>query len=446
MTRKQLLALSATIVGSGAVILDGSVVNLALPHIARDLHAGFADLQWIVDGYLLSLSALILLGGSLGDIFGQRRVYCAGLLGFGVASLLCGLAPTAAILIAVRILQGVFGALLVPGALAILNTSFPPAQRAEAIGRWTAFSSMVMAVGPLLGGVLVDAGSWRLIFLINLPLVLATLVLAKLGVDEQPPEKSRRLDLGGAALAMAGLGGMTYGLIQGPVSHWAPREILILAAGGLLLLCFGWFERRQPDPMLKLDLFRSRNFLAANLTTFALYGGLGGFFFALIIHLQTAAHYSSLAAGASLIPVTVVLFLVSPLAGRWAGLHGPRLFMTAGPLLAAGGIAWLAFIGPAAPYLRAVLPGVTLFALGLSLTVAPLTTTVMSAVHESESGIASGVNNAISRVAGLIVIALLGLFGAAGAYRFAAILCAALAALAGILSCLLVEDPRLKRA
>lgn len=442
MTRKQFLALSATIVGSGAVILDGSVVNLALPQIASELHAGFSDLQWIVDGYLLSLSALILPGGSLGDLLGQRRVYFAGLLGFGIASLLCGLAPTPLVLIMTRIVQGVFGALLVPGALAILNTNFPEQLRAEAIGRWTAFSSIVTAIGPLLGGYLVDAGSWRVIFFLNVPLVVAAVVMAWLGVAKTPRDPARRLDVAGAALAMAGLGGLTYGLIQGPVTHWAKVPIVAIATGGVLLAVFGWVEGRRADPMLKLGLFRSRNFLAANLTTFAMYGALSGFLFALIIYLQTAAQYSSLQAGASLVPVTLVLFVLSPRVGRLSAARGPRLFMTAGPLLVAAGIGWLAFLGSRAPYFTAVLPGVTVFAIGLSLTVTPLTSTVMSSVQAGDSGVASGVNNAVSRVAGLIVIALLGLFGPAASYRFAAVLCAALAAAGAALSAVLIEDAR----
>lgn len=439
MTRKQILTLGATILGSGAVILDGSVVNLALPHIANDFHTGFSALQWIMDGYLLSLSALILLGGSLGDIFGQRRIYFIGLIGFGISSLLCGLAPNAASLIGLRIIQGVFGAMLVPSALAIINTNFPPTMRAEAIGRWTAFSSIVTAAGPLFGGYLVDVGSWRWIFFINVPLVIATLVMAAMGMDEHLNERTRRVDFGGAILAMAGLGALIYGLIEGPVTVWALPQQVSIAFGLGLLIWFGWYEMRQVDPMLKLGLFKSRNFLAANITTFSMYGALSGFLFSLVIYLQMTAGYSTVAAGASLIPVTILLFLISPRAGKWSGIHGPRTLMTIGPLLASFGIAWLAFLGVSAPYFTSVLPGIVLFALGLSLTVAPLTTTVMGSVSSADSGIASGVNNAVSRVAGLVVIAFLGLFGAAASYHFAATLCAALAAIAGLSSYMLVR-------
>ncbi len=440
MTRKQVLTLAATIIGSGLVILDGVVVNLALPKIGIDLHASFAALQWIVDGYLLSLSALILLGGSVGDIFGQRRVYFTGLVGFGAASLLSGLAPNQETLIALRMVQGVFGALLVPSGLAIINTNFPPQMRAAAIGRWTAYSAIVTAAGPLLGGYLVDAGSWRLIFFINVPLVLVTLLMARAGMEQHTGDRSRRVDVGGAALAMAGLGSLTYGLIEGPVTHWAAAEVLAIAAGIVLMIGFGWYERRQSDPMLKLDLFKSRNFLAANITTFSMYGGLGGFLFALAIYLQTTAGYTTLQAGASLLPITIILFLVSARAGEWAGAHGPRRLMTVGPLLAGTGIGMLAFVGKSAPYFTRVLPGIAVFALGLALTVAPLTATVMGSVDEQDSGIASGVNNAVSRVAGLFVIGLLGLFGAASSYQFAAILCASLAALAGVISYFMIND------
>ncbi|GAC1372122.1 MAG: MFS transporter [Candidatus Saccharimonadales bacterium] len=440
MTRKQLFTLIATIVGSGIVVLDGTVVNLALPRIGADLHTGFSALQWIADGYLLTLSALILLGGSLGDIFGQRRVYFTGLIGFGAASLMCGLAPNAEALIGLRLVQGVFGALLVPSGLAIINTNFPPEMRGEAIGRWTAFSAIVTAAGPFLGGYLVDIGSWRWIFFINVPLVIMTVVAAKLGMAEHLGDKTRRLDYGGAGLAMVGLGALTYGLIQGPVSHWAVVEVAGVVGGLAVLGIFGFYERRRHDPMLKLELFRSNNFLAANISTFAMYGALGGFFFALGIYLQTVTGYTALQAGASLFPTTLILFLVSPMAGKWSAQHGPRGLMTAGPLIAAAGMSWLAFLGHSAPYLTAVLPGILLFAFGLSLLVAPLTSTVMGAVAALDSGIASGVNNAVARVAGLIVIAILGVFGAANSYHFGVILCTALAVSSGVVSFIMIKN------
>lgn len=440
MTRSQLYVLIATIVGSGVVVLDGSVVNLALPHIGRDLNVGFSGLQWIVDGYLLTLSALMLLGGSLGDIVGQRRIYYIGLIGFGVVSLLCGLAPTSEALVALRLLQGVFGALLVPSGLAIINTHFPPEQRGVAIGRWTAFSAIIIAIGPLVGGYLVDVGSWRWIFFINVPLVIATIILAGLGMKEHVAVRTRRVDWAGGLLAMLGLGGIIYGLIEGPVNGWSVVTVGTLVAGLVVMALFVWYEARAKDPMLSLRLFASNNFTAANITTFSMYGALGGFFFVLGIHLQTAAGYTALQAGASLLPTTVVLFFLSPRAGKWAAQYGARRFMTVGPLLAGAGIALLAPVGANAPYLTAVFPGIVVFSIGLGLTVAPLTSTVMGSVGAGDSGIASAVNNAVSRVAGLVVIALLGLFGAGSSYLFAVVLCAVLAVAAGIVSWLMVRD------
>jgi len=289
----------------------------------------------------------------------------------------------------------------------------------------------------------VDVGSWRLIFFINVPLIAVTLVMARAGMAQHIGDRSRKVDIGGAVMAMVGLGSLTYGLIQGPVTRWAPVEVAAIVIGIILMLGFGWYESRQADPMLKLDLFKSRNFLAANITTFAMYGGLGGFLFSLAIYLQTTAGYTTLQAGASLLPITIILFLVSPRAGKWAGTHGPRGLMTIGPILAGAGIGMLAFMGKSAPYFTSVMPGVAVFAFGLALTVAPLTATVMGSVSNGESGIASGVNNAVSRVAGLFVIGLLGLFGAANSYRFAAILCASLAALAGVMSYLMINDSQI---
>jgi EmrB/QacA subfamily drug resistance transporter len=445
MTRKQLFALIATIIGSAVVFLDGSVVNLALPHIGKDLGGGFGGMQWIMDGYLLSLSALILLGGSLGDIFGQRKVYFNGLIGFGVSSLICGLAPNASVLIGMRVVQGVFGALLVPSALAIINTNFPANMRGVAIGRWTGFSAIVTALGPLIGGYLVDVASWRWIFFINIPLLVVTIVFARLGLIEHVGDRSRKIDVMGATLAMLGFGGVTYGLIEGPIQNWSSGTLAPIVVGACLLGLFAYWEDKAKDPMLKLSLFRSHNFTGANITTFAMYGALGGFFFILGIYLQTIGGYTALQAGASFLPIPIILFFLSSRAGGWSAKYGPRAFMTGGPILAAVGIALLIGLGHHASYLLTVLPGVVVFALGLSLTVAPLTSTVMGSVSKADSGIASGVNNAVSRVAGLVVIALLGLFGAAQAFKFAAILCAVLAATAGIISYLMIQNPQRER-
>lgn len=443
MTKKQLFTLIATIIGSGIVLLDGTVVNLALPTIARELHANFADLQWIVDAYLLSLSSLILLGGSLGDILGRKRVYTVGLFGFGTVSLLCGFAPTIEVLIAMRILQGIFGALLVPGGLAIINTNFPTNLRGQAIGRWAAWSGIATAIGPLIGGYLVDNVSWRFIFFLNIPFVIVCLILTTVNVKESKDTQSRSVDYLGASLAVLALGAITFGLIEGPGKAWNGFIIASLLVG---LIAFGLFlfvESKVKDPMVKLSLFASRNFTGANITTFAMYGGLSGFIFALVIYLQTNMHYSSIKAGISLLPVTALLFALSSRAGSLAGKYGPRLFMTFGPIIAGVGMLVLLRLGPGMSYLGYVLPGILLFGFGLVLTVAPLTITVMSSVNESESGIASGINNAVSRVAGLIVVALLGIFGAAHAYRFTIVLCSILAIVAGICSWGLIRNHQL---
>jgi len=441
MTYKQRLVLLATIVGSGIVILDGTVVNVALPALGRELHGSFADLQWVIDGYLLSLSSLILVGGSLEDIFGRKKMYLAGLVGFGVASLLCGLAPNTGALIGLRVVQGVFGALLVPGGLAIINTNFPEGQRGRAIGQWAAWSALAAAVGPPFGGLLVDNWSWRWIFFINVPLVIACMALGLHNIRESHAPGKHWLDWRGAILAIVGLAGITYGLIEGPVTHWAFSAIVAIAIGMVSLGLFLLAEWRERDPMVRLTLFASRNFSAANITTFAMYGALSGFFFALVIYLQTTMSYSTLQAGLSGLPITLLLLTLSSRIGVLAGRLGPRLFMTIGPLLTSVAMVLLYGLRPGDSYALHVLPGVVLFGLGMALLVAPLTITVMSSVSKEHSGIASGINNAVSRVAGLIVIALLGLFGAIHAYRFTLALCALLAAVAGLTSWLLVRNP-----
>lgn len=443
MTREQRLTLLATIVGSGIVILDSTVVNLALPHIARNLHASFADLQWIVDGYMLSLSSLILLGGSLGDIFGRKRIYLLGLAGFGAVSLLCGLAPSSLALILLRVLQGVFGALLVPGGLAIINTNFPADKRGVAIGSWSAWSAIFAAMGPLVGGYILGIASWRWIFFINVPLVVLCYICGSIGIKDSRDALARRVDFWGAGLAVLALVAVTYGLIEGPSSHWQPLEVIAVGMGLILSAGFLYREQQAKDPMVPLRLFKSRNFTGSNLMTFAMYGAFSGFYFALVIHLQTALHYSSIKAGVSLLPPTVLLMLFSKWVGGQSAKHGPRLFMTAGPLLAALGIISFLRLQPGQSYWAVVFPGILLFGVGLTLLVAPLTTTVMSSVKDSSSGIASGVNNAVSRVAGLVVVALLGLFGVSHFYNFAVVLCAGLAALGGIVSFFMIEDHKI---
>jgi len=440
MNRRQLFVLIATILGTAVAFLDGSIVNLALPHIATSLHASFSELQWVVDGYLLSLSALILLGGSLGDIFGRKKIYLIGISGFGVASLLCALAPNAGTLIVVRILQGIFGALLTPGALAIINTNFPKELRGVAIGRWTAFGSAATVIAPLVGGSILAVASWRWIFLINIPLIVACLLLGINSIEESHGGRKRKVDLPGVIVAAAALASLTFGLIEGPAHHWNTLSVITTILGLVLTVLFVVIERRSKDPLVELDLFKSRNFTGSNLMTFAMYGALAGFTFALVIHLQTALHYSSLKAGFSLLPVGIMMFLFAGRVGKLAAKTGPRMYMTAGPIVAAAGMLMLYFLKPGQSYLMHVLPGAILFSLGLVLLVAPLTITVMSSVADTSSGIASGINNAVSRVAGLIVIAVLGILGTGHVYQFALGLCAALAFTSGVISFLMIQN------
>jgi len=439
--RRKLLVLIATIFGSAVVFLDGTIVNLALPKIAANLHVGFSAQQWISDGYLLTLSALILLGGSLGDIFGRKKVYILGLVGFGVTSLLCALAPNSVSLILARVVQGLFGALVVPGALSIINTNFPQAERGQAIGRWTAWTSAFFVLGPLLGGIILDVAIWRWIFLINLPLIAICLILALPSINESRDEGLRHIDYPGAILAALALAGVTYGLIQGPTQHWRAADIITLVAGAFMSGAFVWWEARSRDPMVKLSLFKSRNFSGSNLMTFAMYGALGGLTFALVIYLQSTMHYSSLKAGMSLLPVSIIMFAFAARVGKLSSVYGPRIFMTVGPIVAGLGIATFYFVSPGDSYWLSVLPGALLFSCGLVLTVAPLTTTVMTSVDEHSSGIASGINNAVSRAAGLIVVALLGLLGTHNFYHFSMALCAGLAIAAGFISYVVVVNP-----
>lgn len=440
MIYKRRLALIATIIGSGVVFLDSTVVNLALPNISHNLHASFSNLQWIVDGYLLSLSALILIGGSLGDILGRKRIYLIGLAGFGLMSLLCGLSPNADWLILFRFLQGIFGALLIPGGLAIINTNFPKEERGRTIGRWAAWSGITVAIGPLLGGYLIDVANWRWIFFINIPLIIICWLLAQAGVVESRDERPRKIDLPGAALAALALAGITYGLIEGPVNHWHVGVLVPLVVGAFFGAIFIWFESKSRDPMVHLDLFKSRNFSGANLMTLTMYGALSGFMFSLVIYLQTRMGYSAIKAGVSLLPVSLLLLLLSGRMGGLAQKVGARYFMTIGPLVAALGMILLINYQPGGSYLAVLLPRVILFGLGLSIFVAPLTATVMASVHERNSGIASGINNAVSRIGGLVVVAVLGVLGANHLFRFGIVLCAILAAFAGAVSFVTIQN------
>ncbi|MCU1373644.1 MAG: transporter [Actinomycetia bacterium] len=399
-------ALAAAVLGSGVAFLDGTIVNVALPAIGRDLDAGLSGLQWVLDAYLVTLTALLLLGGALGDRYGRRRVFLFGIYVFAAASVSCGLAPTTELLVAARAVQGAGGALLVPGSLALLTATIAPADRARAVGAWSGLTGVASAIGPLLGGWLVDAASWRWAFFLNLPLTLAVVLVAR-GIPESVDvEAAHHIDVSGAVTAVGGLVLLTAGLI-GAGDGWSAMTIGACVAGGLLLVGFVVVERRTHDPMLPLGLFASAQFTGANLVTLAVYAGLGAAFFLVVVNLQVALGYSALEAGVAMLPVTLLMLVLSSHAGALAQRIGPRLPMTVGPLLVAAGLLWLGQVGPGDRYLSAVLPAVLVFGLGLSTTVAPLTAAVMAAVDEHHLGVGSAVNNAVARLAGLLAVAVL---------------------------------------
>jgi len=401
------IALIASILGSGIVFLDGTIVNVALPAIRTSLHGGLAQQQWVVEAYLLTLASLLLVGGSLGDLFGRRRVFAIGLAGFGGCSLLCAVAPSSGMLIGARAAQGIAGAMLVPSTLALIMDTFDPSERAGAIGTWTAFTGVATVIGPLGGGALVQAASWRWIFAINLlPVAITLRLLRRLPADTRT---SGHVDVVGAALCAFGLGGPVFALIEQPQHGWGDPLVAVPAiAGILLLISFVAWERRTPQPMLPLSLFAVRNFAVGNLTTLTLYAGLGVATFFLILFIQQVGGYTPLQAGLSLLPITVLIFLLSRRFGMLADRLGPKLFMGGGPVVAGLGLLLLVRTNANADYLTAILPGIVVFGLGMSATVAPLTATVLGSVQVGHSGVASGVNNAISRVAGLLAIAALG--------------------------------------
>lgn len=439
--------LAATVLGSGIAFLDGTVVNVALPAISDDLGTSLGGLQWTLNSYLVTLSALLLLGGSLGDRYGRRTMFVAGLGGFTLASLTCALAPSTGFLVAARALQGVGGALLVPGSLSIIAATFHPADRGRAVGAWSGLAGVATAAGPFLGGWLVDAVSWRLIFLINLPLAAVAMVIALRHVPETRSPGEGGVDVAGAVLITAGLGAISYAVIERERGGSATAAVL----GAALVVAFLVAERRAAHPMLPVAIFRSRQFSGANLTTFAVYAGLSGALFLLVLRLQLSLGYSALEAGAALVPFTVVMLLLSAAAGQLGQRIGPRVPLTVGPLVAGAGLVLLGGVSGGDRYLVDVLPGVLVFGSGMTLTVAPLTAAVLGAVDERRAGVASGVNNAVSRLAGLLAVAAVpALAGIAtdgpvaasleAGFADALRICAALCAMGGVVAMALVRE------
>jgi EmrB/QacA subfamily drug resistance transporter len=437
--------LAATIAASGMALLDGTIVNIALPAIDADFDAGTAGLTWTVNAYTLTLAALILLGGSLGDRFGRRRVFTLGVLWFAAASLLCGVAPSIGWLVGARALQGIGGALMTPGSLSILQASFRHEDRSRAIGIWSGFGGVAAVIGPLLGGWLLAVGSWRMVFLVNLPVAAVVLFLARHIPETKDEEASQHLDLPGVVFAVLGLGALTYGLTDGSVS--------IAVVGVVLLVAFVVRESRSPAPMLPLGVFRSRVFSATNVVTFLVYAALGSMILWLVITLQVVAGVSPMKSGLALVPLTVCMLLFSPLAGAVSDKLGPTVPMTVGPLIMAASVAAFSRVDADTSYLVDVLIPAIVFGLGLTATVTPLTATVLAAVPDHQAGIASGVNNAVARTGGLLAVAVLPLITGIGADGFddAATLrpafviamwtCATLLAAGGLLSAVFVRRP-----
>ncbi|MGH8963356.1 MAG: DHA2 family efflux MFS transporter permease subunit [Jatrophihabitantaceae bacterium] len=457
-SRQGRAVLAATVIGSGMVFLDGTIANVAVKHIGQDFHAGFTALQWVLNAYTLTLASLILLGGSLGDRLGRRRIFLLGVTWFALASLACAVAPNEQVLIAARAVQGIGGALLTPGSLAIISASFVVEDRAKAVGAWSGLSGVSTALGPLLGGWLVQDYSWRWAFAINVPLAAVVLVL---GVRHMPESRSTHryphLDVIGTVLIAAALAALTYGTTRAGTSGWSATAIGITAVGVLLAVLFVLVERIKPDPLVPLGLFRDRTFNGTNLMTLLTYAALSAFLFLFVLNLQVSAGYGALAAGLSTLPLTVLMLLLSARSGALASRIGPRVQLIAGPLLAAVGLLLTLRIDSTHhSYLPYVLPGVLVFGLGLTTLVAPLTATVMSSAPSDDVGVASGVNNAISRAGGLLAVAVLpplaGLHGEAyrevsvmvHGYRVVTLCCVGLLVLAALVITLTVSAGRSK--
>jgi EmrB/QacA subfamily drug resistance transporter len=451
---------AVTVAGSAIAAIDSTVVGIALPAIGRNFHLSVSSLQWVVSAYLLSLAGLLLVGGSLGDRFGRRRVFIIGIVAFAVTSLVCAAAPDAAVLITGRALQGIAAALLTPGSLAILRASFIPDDQGKAIGAWSGLGGVAVAIGPFVGGFLISAVSWRLIFLINPPISIVVAIMAARHVPEsKDPSVSADVDVAGAVLVSVGLVGLTMGIINAPAHGWtATSVVMALAVGVAALVAFVVVESRLPNPMLPLGIFRSVQFSATNAVTFLVYAALSGALFLLPIDLEQVARYSPLEAGISLLPLTVVMLVFSARSGALAARIGPRLQMTAGPIVVGAGMVLFRLVGSSGNYLTEVLPAILVLSAGLALTVAPLTTVALSSAPEEHAGVASAVNNDVARAGGLVAVALLpvlsGITGASylhptqlttGFHR-AVVLAGAAAAAGGVLAGLLIRNPRRRPA
>ncbi len=445
MTNKQRLVLFICILASFVAFLDGSVVGVALPSITDELGGGLSTQQWIVDAYLITLGSLMLVAGSVSDLFGRKKVLIAGLIGFALASVLCAIAPSGIFLIIARGIQGIAGALLVPSSLALIISNFSDSAQGKAIGTWTAWTGIAFVVGPLLGGLLVDMFSWRLVFAINLFPIALTLWLMRSLPQPKQIQKNTSIDYVGAILCTIGVGGPVYALIEQAHYGWANPLIYIpFLLGIAALLLFVRYEKHISNPMIPLILFKTRNFNVGNIATIAIYAGLSIATFLITIFVQQVGGYSAIQAGMALLPVTIIMFILSPLFGALAGKYGPRLFMVIGPIIAGIGFLCMLTVNELVAYWLQLLPGIVLFGLGLSITVAPLTTAILGSINKYQAGIASAINNAISRVAGLVAIASVGVVTGttvtlAGFHR-AMILTAVLLLFGGIISAIGIRN------
>lgn len=447
--RQQKVIILISIFASFVAFLDGFIVNVALPAIERELGGGLTTQQWVVNAYVVTLGSLMLTAGALSDTFGRKKVLTFGLIGFGATSLLCAIAPTAEFLIASRALQGIAGSLLVPSSLAIIISTFSGQQQSKAIGTWTAWTVVAPALGPLLGGFLADSLSWRFVFWVNLlPIAITLWLLHRINLPENKPEKTS-IDSVGTALSVVGFGGIVYALTMQPHYGWSsPFIYLPLLLGALALIGFVWYEYKAKHPMVPFDLFKSRNFSIGNIATAAIYGALAVSTFVITIFIQQVSGFSAIAAGIALLPITVMMFSFSQFFGRLAGTFGPRLFMSFGPLVMALGFILLLPLGSNVNYFTDMLPGIAIFGMGLAITVAPLTSAILGSINPQYSGIGSGINNAISRLAGLITIALLGIFMGSHVttegFRASMLFAIGLLVIGGIVSLIGIQNPKIK--